>query len=205
MVSASKEEKRHRYVEPAHAASEGQPSGQAPKRRRGQTRRTFTGGFVIHNASPSGVKPPPVATENELLEQGKAVWLWQVFFVLASRQPAASETERRSPEKQTPLLTQRIRRRGCGREGRKRCPGGEFIEPRSSSFMTVAKLATATPTETWQGLDWQRMQANVYRLQRRIFQASQRNHDTTHRNHNRDETVSANDGCDGIDCIVKYS
>jgi len=41
--------------------------------------------------------------------------------------------------------------------------------------MTVAKLVTVTPTETWQGLDWQRMQANVYRLQRRIYQASQRN------------------------------
>jgi len=52
MVSASKEEMRHRYVDPAHAASEAKASGQAPKRRRGQTRRTFTSGFVIHSAAP---------------------------------------------------------------------------------------------------------------------------------------------------------
>lgn len=37
--------------------------------------------------------------------------------------------------------------------------------------MTVA----TTPTETWQGLDWRKMQANVFRLQKRIYQAAQRN------------------------------
>jgi len=37
--------------------------------------------------------------------------------------------------------------------------------------MTVA----ATPTETWQGLEWRKMQANLFRLQKRICQAAQRN------------------------------
>lgn len=41
--------------------------------------------------------------------------------------------------------------------------------------MTVASAEMATPTETWQGLAWSKMQANVHRLQQRIYRASQRN------------------------------
>lgn len=53
---------------------------------------------------------------------------------------------------------QRISRQGCGEQADR---GVEMEVP----FMTVA----ATPTETWQGLDWRKMQANVFRLQKRIY------------------------------------
>lgn len=94
MVSASKEELRHRYEKPANAASEGQPSGQAPKKEKRADEANFHVRVRHPQRSPSGVKPPPVATENELLEQGKAVWLWQAFLYLpAGNQPQARRSE----------------------------------------------------------------------------------------------------------------
>ncbi len=52
MVNESEEEMRRRYEKPAHAASEGQPLGQAPKWRRGQRDKPSLAGLSSTTQAP---------------------------------------------------------------------------------------------------------------------------------------------------------